>query len=134
MPLSVMEMQKGAIVCEMFEDEMRDGKPTPNYGKPLSQKRYGRVTKVVYDDGTEIFSSNGVRELWVQFEGNKEPEKTAPARLALHKGFDRAAYEELAQHEQNAVVKGGGKGALDDMGLTLGETSRRQKEAVKRGI
>lgn len=133
MALSTSEMQKGAIVCEMFDDEMKDGRPTANYGKKLSRQRYGRISKVIGMDGSEIVFADGVRELWVEFEPGK-PEKVAPARLALYKNFDQAAFEKISQSQQNAVVKGGGKGVQDALGLRHGDAEGRKMDMVNRGV
>lgn len=116
MALSIPDCQKGAIVCEVHDER----------GRPLAKKRYGTICKVVYANGTEEYTADGVKEVWVEFEEGK-PERVSTATLVVFKSFDQAAYDRIMNRERNRVVAESGAGTQDATNVTVGRDASRKR-------
>lgn len=104
MPLALTEIEKGATVCDYWTLD-RNGAPV----KAKNPARLGQIVRVVYDDGspegTEIYSSCPIREIWVRFEPGGKPERVPNQSLILHKRADQTTQFELRHEQNNGLVQ-----------------------------
>lgn len=130
MPLSISEIEKGAIVCDYWQ---LDAKGNPI--KPKVPARLGTIVKVTYDDGSDEGVETGVggsiKKIYVRYHEGEKPEVAVNQSLVLHRRADQTTQFELRHEQNNGLVQDATGRAIKHDPMKLNDAKHQSGSKVK---